>query len=198
MKRVALYLRVSSEEQKLDLQRDELTRFVKARDWDLIEVFEEKMTATKGNRPELKKLLTSARQRKIDIIVCWKMDRFFRSLKDLVVTLQELGELGVELVSLKDNLDLSTSQGKLMMHLLGAFAEFEASLIQERVRAGVQAYRKRHGKWGRPKSIDSEAIIQLRNQGLTYRQISQKLSVGHGSVHSVLKKNFFKEDNGTR
>lgn len=186
MKRAALYVRVSTEEQKLDLQKDELIRFVSDRGWILSDVYEEKMTAARDNRPQLKKLLISAQQRKIDIVVCWRLDRFFRSLKDLVNTLQMLNEVGVEFVSLRDRLDLSTSQGKLMLHLLGAFSEFEASLIQERVRAGVQAYRKRHGKWGRPRSVDTEAIIRLRSEGLTYRQISKKLGISHGSVHATL------------
>lgn len=185
-KRVALYLRVSTLDQSSDLQRDELTRFVEARGWETYQVYEDAATGTTANRPMLKALLRDARARKFDVLACWKLDRLFRSLKDLLVTLQELSELGIEFVSLKDQIDMSTGAGRLLVHIIGAFAEFEASIIKQRVIAGLEAARKRGKRLGRPPKVDSSAIRELRKQGLTYRQIMKALSVSMGSVQSAL------------
>jgi len=130
----------------------------------------------------LKALLSDARKRKLNVVICWKLDRFFRSLKDLVTTLQELSELGIEFISLRDNIDLSTSSGRLMMHMIGAFAEFEASLIRSRVKAGLEVARKNGKRLGRPKLRDDKKIISLRDKGYSIRAISKELCVSTGAV----------------
>ena len=109
-------------------------------------------------------MMKAARQRKFDVLVCWKLDRLFRSLKHLVNTLQEFEDLGIKFISLKDNIDLSTSSGRLMTHLIAAFAEFEASLIRERVTAGVRAKIQKTGKWGRISSRPDKQIENLKIQ----------------------------------
>lgn len=132
--RVAVYVRCSTQEQSTELQQREIESYAKARSWNQLTWFEDLASGTSSNRPNLQKLLVEARARRIDVIVVWKLDRFARSLKDLVTLLQEFSELGITFFSLKDQIDLGTSAGRLMMHLIGAFAEFEASLIRERVR----------------------------------------------------------------
>src|SRR5258708_1137164 len=126
-KRVAVYLRVSTQDQSTALQQQEIESYLIARGWTQTSYYEDKLTGTHGNRPQLKNLMSDVRQRQVDLVICWKLDRLFRSLKDLISTLQEFSELGVEFISLKDNIDLTTSAGRLMLHILGAFGEFEAS-----------------------------------------------------------------------
>lgn len=186
MKRVAVYVRTSTADQNTALQKDELQTFCQARGWIIVEVFEDKMTGTHANRPEFQRLLRLARQRKIDVLACWKLDRAFRSLKDMVNVLQELTELGVEFISMKDQIDLTTTTGRLLAHLLGAFAEFEAALCRERVRAGLDAARRRGKKLGRPKTVDSTRIRELRRAGKTYQEISSLLDVSPGSIAGAL------------
>ncbi len=161
--------------------------YVKARDWDLFEIYEDKATGTNKNRPMLKGLMADARTRKFDIIICWKLDRFARSLKDLITMLQELTELGVDFVSLKDQIDLTTAAGRLMLHIIGAFGEFEASLIRERVRAGIQNARAKGRKIGRPKRRDDARIKTLRMQGYSLRAIAASVQTSLGAVQRALR-----------
>ena len=99
-------------------------------------------------------MLKDARSKRFDVVLCFKMDRLCRSLRDLVITLQDLTELGVEFVAIKDQIDLTTASGRLMTHLLGAFAEFEASLIRERVMSGLANAKAKGKKLGRPRTIN--------------------------------------------
>lgn len=187
MKEVALYLRVSTNDQNCDLQRKELTSLVKSKGWDISNVYEDKATGTNGNRPQLKQLLTDARTGKFQIIICWKLDRLFRSLKDLITTLQLFSELGIEFVALKDNIDLTTSTGRLMMHILGAFAEFEASIIRSRVKAGLDAAKASGKTLGRKKTRPSKLIRELYEAGYSYRKIASLSGVSLGSVATEIK-----------
>ncbi|WP_413569183.1 recombinase family protein [Bdellovibrio sp. HCB117] len=187
-KRIAIYLRVSTQGQNTELQVAEIQSFLAARGWRNYQVYEDKCTGTTATRPALKELLKNARLRRHDIIVCWKMDRLFRSLKDLVGTLQEFDELGIEFISLKDSIDMTTASGRLMTHLLAAFAEFEASLINERVMAGLENARRKGKILGRPKIINSEQVLLLRGQGLSLSQIAERLKVTKSAVSKTLKK----------
>jgi putative DNA-invertase from lambdoid prophage Rac len=191
-KRCAIYCRVSTQDQNSSLQVGELTEFVKNRSgWAIHSVYEDKRTGTDGNRPQLKALLKAARLREIDIVICWKLDRWFRSLKEIVTTLQELNELGVEFISFKDNLDLTTSTGKLMMHIIAAFAEWEVSILRERVRSGLIAAKSRGVVLGRPHTVTSaiiEQVIALRAQGLSIRDIERKIDkvISKTSIERIL------------
>lgn len=185
-KRVALYARVSSEQQDYSLQIRELTEFAASKGWEIHQVYEEKITGTTANRPQLKQMLLDMAAGRFSVILVWKLDRFARSLKDLLTLLETLRDHEVDFVSMKDNLDLSTPAGRLMLHLLGAFGEFEASLIRERVRAGLAHAKKRGRKLGRRKERDDAAIHRLRADGLSIRQIATKLQVAKGSVQKAL------------
>ncbi len=187
-KSIALYIRTSTIDQNSDLQYRELISFVEARGWHVQKIYEDKCSGTTANRPQLKQLLQDARSRKFDIVCCWKLDRFFRSLSDLTKTLAELSELGIEFISLRDNLDLTTSSGRLMLHVIGAFAEFEASIIKERVRAGIRAAKARGQKLGRPNHIDPSKVIALRSQGHSLSQIAKALGVSKAAVYKILLK----------
>lgn len=188
-RRVAIYVRVSTSEQSTDLQLRELNDFVNSRGWEITSVYEDSaFSGTTANRPQLKQLMSDVRQRKIDIVVCWKLDRLFRSLKDLIQTLQDFADVGVEFISLKDQLDLSTSSGRLLMHMIGAFAEFEAALIRERVCAGLANAKKKGVRLGRPRNVrrNDEKIVLLRQSGLSLKAIGKELGVSKGLVSAVL------------
>jgi DNA invertase Pin-like site-specific DNA recombinase len=127
--------------------------------------------------------------RRFDIVLCWKVDRFGRSLKHLVNALADLDSYGVAFVSLRDNLDLSTPSGRLMFQIIGAMAEFERSLIQERVRAGLRNAQLKGKTLGRPPlTLDHDRIARLRASGASIREISAQLEVSTATVHKALQK----------
>lgn len=188
-KRIAVYLRVSTTDQSTELQKKEILDFLCARGWAHYHIYEGNgKTGTNGNRPALKQLLQDARQRKIDLVICWKLDRLFRSLKDLVVTLQEFQDLGVEFISLKDNIDLTTASGRLLMQIIGAMAEFEAALIRERVRAGLNAAKAQGKRLGRPRSRNDAIILSLHSNGLTVKDIARQLGISRASTYRAFSK----------
>jgi DNA invertase Pin-like site-specific DNA recombinase len=138
IKRIALYARVSTlNGQNPQLQLDELREYAQRRGWTIAgEYVDLGVSGAKDSRPDLNRMLADAHARKFDGIAVWKLDRLGRSLKHLVTTIEDLQAYNVSFVSLRDNLDLSTPAGRLMLHIIGAMAEFERSLIQERVVAG--------------------------------------------------------------
>lgn len=142
------YARVSTKDQKLEMQRSALN------DYGCEEIFQEKQSAVKS-RPELEKAI--AKLRKGDVFVVWKIDRLARSLKDLIDLVTGFKNKGVEFISLNDNIDTTTPQGRIIFNLFGSFAEFEREIISERTRAGL-AEAKRNGRTGgRPPGLSSEA-----------------------------------------
>jgi DNA invertase Pin-like site-specific DNA recombinase len=139
--RVALYARVSTStgQQDPEMQLRELREYVERRGWQIIETYtDEGISGSKDSRPALNRLMADACRRRFDAVLVWKLDRFGRSLRHLVNSLAELEALGVAFISLRDNLDLSTPSGRLMFQIIGAMAEFERALIQERVKAGLR------------------------------------------------------------
>jgi len=147
------YIRVSKDKQATILQEDALRREKCER------VFTDKMTGKRFDRPEFLKMLDIARPG--DVIVVWKLDRLGRSLKELIETVNALAEGGIELRSLKENIDTTTPTGKLMFHIIAALAEFERDIISERTQAGLEAARARGRKGGRPKATGKLRPDQL-------------------------------------
>lgn len=192
MKRVGVYLRVSTQHQSTGLQREELGIYVKARGWTEVRYYEDQATGTNGNRPGLKALMLDVRARKLDVVISWKMCRLFRSLKDLVSTLEEFQDLGVDYIGYKDNVDMTTASGRLLTHLIGAFAEFEAALIRERVMAGLASAKLKGVRLGRPPQINIETAIAERRSGQSLAQIAAKLNVSKSAVSKTLAKQALK------
>jgi len=132
--------------------------------------------------------MADASQRKLDAVVVWKLDRFGRSLRHLVNALAELEALGLTFISLRDNLDLSTPSGRLMFQIIGAIAEFERSLIHERVKAGLRNARAKGKRLGRPPIFVSQNRLDtLRDSGASWRAISKELGIGLGTAHRISK-----------
>lgn len=185
---VAIYLRVSTSDQDTSLQARELHDFVRARGWIVVGTFEDKATGTNDRRPQLRALMEQARARRFDVVLVWKLDRWARSLKDLVTSLQELQDLGVQFVSLKDSIDMTTPMGRLMTHILAAFAEFEASVIRMRVRAGLENARHRGQRLGRPPRLDPFRVLEMRRHGLSLGAIGKQLGVTKSAVSKTLSR----------
>lgn len=133
--------------------------------------------------------MMNACARKFDAVLVWKLDRFGRSLRHLVNALAEFESLGVAFVSLRDNLDLSTPSGRLMFQIIGAMAEFERALIQERIRAGLRYARSKGKRLGRPTLIvDRARIASLRAQGRGWKAIAREMGLGVGTVRKAAQK----------
>src|SRR5713101_5856853 len=189
--RVALYARVSTlNNQDPEMQLAELREYAGRRGWQIVEEFTDQgVSGCKESRPALNRLMSDACRRRFDAVLVWKIDRFGRSLKHLVNALAELAALGVAFISLRDNLDLSTPSGRLMFQIIGAMAEFERALIQERVRAGIRNARNKGKRLGRPRVVvDTFRIAALRAQGCSWAQIKDKLGVGLGTVHRIAQR----------
>jgi len=157
--RAAIYARVSTVDQEPENQLQELRRYVGARGWTSVEYVDRGVSGAKDRRPALDQLLTDARRRRLDVVVCWRLDRLGRSLKHLITLLDDLQALGVAFVSLAEGIDATTPAGKLQMHILGAIAEFERERIRERVLAGLQRARKSGKRLGRPRVAPAPVAV---------------------------------------
>jgi DNA invertase Pin-like site-specific DNA recombinase len=196
MKRVCLYLRVSTDKQTTDNQRKELEGIAHRRGWEVVEVFEDNgVSGSKGRdkRPALDRLLKEASRRKFDVVMCWALDRLGRSLSDLLGIMQHLEACGVDLYIDKQNLDTTTPAGKLLFHVTGAFAEFERDMIRQRVLSGLDRAKKygtKSGKpIGRPQTPERtrQEIRDLKDQGVSLRKIAERTGVSLFTVQKVLK-----------
>jgi DNA invertase Pin-like site-specific DNA recombinase len=192
MKRAAIYARVSTNGQTTDNQLRELRKVAKRHGWKISgEYVDHGISGAKGRdkRPELDKLLKAANRREFDIIMAWSVDRLGRSLQHLVGLLDDIHAKGVDLYLHQQNIDTSTPSGKAMFQMAGVFAEFERSMIQERVRAGLERAREQGKVLGRPKvSPRTEALIlRKRAEGLGILKIAKEVGVGTSVVQRVLK-----------
>ena len=188
----AIYARVSTNGQTTDNQVRELRKVARRHGWKIAaEYIDHGVSGAKGRdkRPELDKLLKAANRREFDIIMAWSVDRLGRSLQHLVGFLDEIHAKGVDLYLHQQNIDTSTPSGKAMFQMAGVFAEFERSMIQERVRAGLERAKEQGKVLGRPKvSPRTESLIRKkREQGMGILKIARELGVGTSVVQRVLK-----------
>ncbi len=187
--RVGLYARVSTyDQQTLPLQMQAMQRYVQTRGWNVVIAVEEVGSGVLM-RPQRERLLKAARRREVDAILVWRLDRWGRSLPDLLTTLQELTALGVGFISLTEALDLTTPMGRAMAGMLAVFAEFERDILRERVKAGIAQARKEGKPHGRPRTIahQQERIQELYRQGMNKAQIARELGVARTSVRRLLR-----------
>jgi putative DNA-invertase from lambdoid prophage Rac len=188
MFRVGLYARVSTHDQQtLPLQLRAMREYAAKRGW-IIAVQIKEVGSGAVERELREKLLEAARRREIDVVLVWRLDRWGRSLVDLVVTLKELAELGVAFVSLTEALDLTTSTGRAMAGLLSVFAAFEHEILRERIRAGIAEARFKGKHLGRPVTVGKQAsqIRKLYRAGVSKAEIARRLDVSRTSVRRIL------------
>lgn len=183
-----LYARVSTQDQQtLPLQSRAMREYAARRGWTVaMQVHEIGPGASARELRE--KVVEAARRREIDVVLVWRLDRWGRSVTDLLATLQELDHLGVGFVSLTEALDLTTPAGRAMAGLLGVFAEFEREILRERVRAGL-AHARRNGKrLGRPATaaLQADEVRKLHRAGVSKAEIARRLQIGRTSVRRIL------------
>jgi putative DNA-invertase from lambdoid prophage Rac len=186
--RVALYARVSTHDQQtLPLQIHSMREYAAKRGWTIVAQIKE--VGSGASQRELREtLLACATRREIDVVLVWRLDRWGRSVADLVSTLQELQHLGVGFVSLTEALDLTTPTGRAMAGLLAVFAEFEREILRERVRAGLAHARQNGKRLGRPPSVAHKAaqVRKLNRDGLSKSEIARRIKIGRTSVRRIL------------
>src|SRR5437870_11174549 len=183
--RAAIYARVSTLDQEPENQLAELRRFVEVRGWTATEYVDRGVSGSKDRRPALDTLIRDAKRRKLDVLVCWRLDRLGRNLKHLITLLDDLQALGVGFVSLAEGIDATTPAGKLQMHILGAIAEFERARIQERVRAGLARAKAQGVRLGRPRRrIDPERLAEVA--GLPEREAARRLGIPRSTLQRWL------------
>jgi DNA invertase Pin-like site-specific DNA recombinase len=191
MKRVAIYLRVSTSKQETSNQRRELETVAARSGWQIVKVYEDAgISGAKGRdkRPGLDAMLKAVNAREFDMVAAWSVDRLGRSLTDLLGILQNLHDKGVDLFLHQQGLDTSTTAGKAMFQMLGVFAEFERGIIRERVNAGLARARANGTKLGRRrvKPAVEERILSLRKGGMGILKIGREVGVGTSVVQRVL------------
>jgi DNA invertase Pin-like site-specific DNA recombinase len=189
-KRAALYVRVSTDAQTVENQVRELRQVARRRGWDVVEVYSDAgISGAKGRngRPGLDSMLKDASRRKFDIVMAWAIDRLGRSLIDLLDTIQHLEACGVDLYLDQQAIDTTTPMGKLVFQVTGAFAEFERTMIRQRVKAGLKRAVAQGVKLGRPK-IDSATERKVRQQlakGVGILKVAKSLGIGTGTVQRI-------------
>jgi putative DNA-invertase from lambdoid prophage Rac len=187
--RVGIYACVSTHDQQtLPLQLKAMRQYVRQRKWKLVMQVEE-VGSGSIQRPKREELLKAARRREVDAVVVWKLDRWGRSVADLISTLAELRDLGIAFVSLTEALDFTTSAGRAMIGLLSVFAEFERDMIRERVKAGIAQARAEGRRHGRPRTAATKAaeVKRLHKKGWNKSEIARELQISRGSVINMLK-----------
>lgn len=190
MKKVAIYVRCSTTDkgQDLDTQILPLKEYVSNRGWEVYKIYQDKESGSKVSRGELRELMNDAHKRKFDCVVVFRFDRFSRSSIHLLSSLETFGSLGIDFCSYQENMDTTTPMGKAMFTMASAFAEFERSIIRERVIAGINKARIKGKILGRPKvPLDMQKIIQLKSEGLSIRKIAGELGVPKSTVQNYIK-----------
>lgn len=188
--RAGLYARVSTNDQQtLPMQNRALHEYAARRGWTVAMQVKE-VGSGAAQRQMREKLIGAARRREIDVVLVWRLDRWGRSVTDLLATLQELEHLGVGFVSLTEALDLTTPAGRAMAALLAVFAEFEREILRERVRAGLAHARQNGKRLGRPLTagLKADRIQKLHRSGISKSQIARQLSIGRTSVRRILNR----------
>lgn len=203
VKRAVAYVRVSTAsksrfgettafDQNPDVQEQPLRNLAAQRNWKMEKVYADRASGTKERRPGLDSLLADARRGCFDVVIVWRFDRFARSVKQLVLALEEFRAMGIDFVSHQEALDTSTPMGKAMFTIIAAMAELERSIIRERVVAGLN-HAQQHGTRsgnpiGRPRAIfDRDKVVERRSQGLSWRQIAREVGAGITTVRIAHK-----------
>jgi DNA invertase Pin-like site-specific DNA recombinase len=192
--RTALYLRVSTAEQKPDLQYDGLRGYAERAGLNVVQDYcDVAVSGRKEGRPQLSALMTAARHHEIDCVLVWKFDRFARSTRHLLTALEEFDHLGVRFVSVQDQIDTDSPMGRAMFTIIGAMAELESSLISERVTAGMRAAESRGRHLGRPstsKRVVGEIEALATSTNLSVRAIQKKIAgrASRGIVGEITKR----------
>lgn len=183
---IGLYVRTSTSKQDSSLQKSELIQYCEFRKWADYKVYEDIASGIKEDRKEREQLMRDARRGRLKYVVVYRLDRFSRSMKDLVLTLNELEELGVKFISLHEAISTDSATGKFITNVIMSLASFERELLISRVRSGLNEAKRKGKVLGRPKTIRVDEILNLKKEGLSIRKIADKLNCSKSSVQRVL------------
>lgn len=195
-KRAALYARVSTGEdrQNPETQLHLLRDYADRREFDVAREYVDTGSGRDEDRPAYQNLLRDARRREIDIVLVWRYDRFARSTQALVNALKEFQALGVDFISYQERVDTTTPQGEMVFGFMASLAQFESSLISERVKAGMQRAKEEGTHVGRPPIPEKiqQRIQELKEEGVSINQISERLDIAYGTAWNYIQE--IKED----
>ncbi len=186
--RIALYARVSTKDkgQNPETQLLPLRETARLRQFQIINEYVDFLTGSKERRPQLDRLMEDAKRKRFDAILVWRFDRFARSTRHLLTAMEEFHQLGIQFISLTESIDTTTAMGQMIFTILAAVAQMERSLIQERVRAGIDRARKEGKKLGRPqKLIDRDYVLARFAAGYSISEIARNCGVSRGKIRGV-------------
>ena len=188
-KKVAIYVRVSTKDQSVGMQLNDLERYSKERGLNIFKVYEDNgVSGTKETRPALGQLMDDARKRKFNVVLVWRFDRFARSTKHLVNALYEFRNLGIDFVSYQENIDTSSPLGEAIFTIISAMSKLERDIIAERVKGGLRKARANGKRLGRPESeVDTDKIVEYKKQGKSIREIAKEMGIHRSKVERTLK-----------
>lgn len=186
--KAAIYARVSTDDQDLDLQLRDLRAYAHARGMKVYAEYQDKgQSGAKTSRPALDELMEAARKRRFDLVMVWRFDRFARSSRHLALALDEFRALGIQFISYNENIDTSTPMGQAMFSIIAAMAQLERDIIRERVVAGVRTAQAKGKHCGRPGTVDRAKVRACRARGLSIREVAKELGLSPGAVEYALK-----------
>jgi len=190
--RAALYVRVSSGHQDGKPQETALREYAKNKGWSIVRVYSDTWSGAKDSRPALDQLMADCRKRKCDVVLCWRFDRFSRSLRQLISAMEEFKQRKISFVSAMENIDTTVPSGELFFAVMGAIASFERTLISERVKSGLQHAQKLGVRLGRPakKKLSEAEIIRMRSErakGATLRSLATKFGSSVWAAYQVTR-----------
>ena len=192
-KRVCLYARVSKTSQSVERQISELEIVAARNDWEIVDRYIDRgISGARGRdaRPELDRMMKDSTKRKFDVVMVWSVDRLGRSLQNLMEILNDLKSKNIDLYMDQQAIDTTVPTGKLMFSLIGAFAEFEKSIIRDRILSGLDNARKKGRIGGRPTNLTDEIrskILELRSAGTSIRKIKDECSIGTATIYKVIR-----------
>ncbi len=186
--KAAIYARVSTDEQTTDNQVLKLKKVADRNGWEIEAIYADTISGAKSKRPQLDKLMKAVMRKKVDMVMVWSVDRLGRSLQHLTSLLSDIESKGINLYLHQQNIDTSSPSGKMLFQLLGVFAEFERSMIRERVMAGLDRARSQGKRLGRPPvpPITVDKIKRLREEGLSLRKIAKQVGISPSKVHQLV------------
>ncbi len=189
-KRVGIYVRVSTKDQSVEMQMNDLERYSKERGFSIFKVYKDNgVSGTKELRPALNSLMDDAKKRKFDVVLVWRFDRFARSTKHLITALHEFRNLGIDFISYQENIDTSSPLGEAIFTIISAMAKLERDIIAERVKGGLRKAKANGKRLGRPKSeVDTDKIVEYRKQNKSIRQIASEMNLSNNLVFRTLQK----------
>ena len=182
----AIYARVSTDRQDLEVQLQEIRQFIDRRGWTPVATYSDVASGAREDRADFRRLLADAARRKFEAVIVQRFDRAARSVKQLVETLDHLRRCRVAFIAIKEDVDTSTPAGELIFHVMGAIAQFERALIADRIRSGLRRAQALGRVLGRPRTrVPRAEVLTLRQQGLSYRAIGHRLGISPALAHRL-------------